>query len=242
MQIIPAIDLQDHKVVRLQQGRLDEQTAYSEDILKVAEDWVVQGATRLHMVDLNGAFEGRPVHFDDIKKVVKNFPNLKVEIGGGIRSLDLVRQYFDVGVSFCILGTVAVENPSLAQEICDEFPGQIILGIDAKDGIVAIKGWDEQSTKTALEVVQKFKNCQLESIIYTDIAKDGMLSGMNFEHIENLKSCGFPVIASGGLSTLEDIDRLCQIGDIHGVIAGKALYEKRFSLKQAIERVQQNQI
>jgi len=237
MQIIPAIDLKNHQVVRLKQGRMNNVTVYSDDILSVAEKWIQQGAKRLHLVDLNGAFEGRPIHFDDISNITKASPNIQIEVGGGIRNLEAIKRYFDSGVHFCILGTVAIKDPDLVYKAAQKYPGQIILGIDAKDGLMAIDGWEDVSSLTALDVAKRFRQCQFESIIYTDISKDGMLSGMNFNKIEEMKLCGFPIIASGGLTSLEDIKRLISIGDLHGVIAGKAIYEGRFHLKDAISLV-----
>lgn len=234
MQIIPAIDLKDHNVVRLKQGRMGKATVYSKSILEIAEKWISQGATRLHVVDLNGAFEGQPVHFDDVARLAKKFPQIQIEIGGGIRDRETIQKYFDSGVHYCILGTTAVKNPQLVIDACKDFPHQIILGLDAKGGFVATDGWDEGSELSSLDVARRFEGCNLESIIYTDISKDGMLSGMNFEMIEEMKACGFPIIASGGVSSLEDIERLVQIGGLYGVIVGKALYEDRFSLKDAI--------
>jgi len=236
MQIIPAIDLKDHHVVRLKQGRMGEATVYSKSILEIAEKWINQGATRLHVVDLNGAFEGQAVHFDDVAQIAQRFPQIQIEVGGGIRDRETIQKYFDSGVHYCILGTTAVKNPQLVMDACKDFPHKIILGLDAKGGFVATDGWDEGSKLSSLDVARRFDGCDLESIIYTDISKDGMLSGMNFEMIEEMKACGFPIIASGGVSSLEDIKRLVQIGGLHGVIVGKALYEDRFSLKDAIQQ------
>jgi phosphoribosylformimino-5-aminoimidazole carboxamide ribotide isomerase len=235
MQVIPAIDMMNHQVVRLKQGRLDDATIYSDSVLKMAEQWIEQGATRLHLVDLNGAFEGKPVHFKEISAVTKKFPQIKIEVGGGIRDLATIQRYIDAGVHFCILGTVAVKNPDIVFKASEAFPQQIVLGVDAKNGMVATEGWDEASAVSALDLTSKFHDCAIESIIYTDIAKDGMLVGMNLEEITKMKACGFPVIASGGLTSLDDIRSLKKIGDLHGVIAGKAIYEDRFTVKEAIE-------
>lgn len=236
MLIIPAIDLKDHKVVRLKKGKMGEATIYSNDPLQIAEKWVEQGAERLHLVDLNGAFEGQPVHFKEIQEIAKKYPQIKIEIGGGVRSMDVIQKYFDHGVQFCILGTAAIKDPELVFASCEKFSHQIILGIDAKEGMVATDGWGQKSETKALEVAHHFKECAIESVIYTDIAKDGMLSGMNFEQIKQMQACSFPLIASGGLTSLQDIDQLVALGNIHGVIAGKAIYEGNFSLKEAIRR------
>lgn len=234
MLIIPAIDMKNHQAVRLKQGRMEAATIYADSTLAMAEQWIGQGAKRLHLVDLNGAFEGKPVHFEDVTAIAKKFPQIPIEIGGGIRTLETMQKYFDAGVSFCILGTVAIKNPDLVFEATKKFPGKIILGLDAKNGLVATEGWDETSQTKAIDVARRFAGCAIESVIYTDIAKDGMLSGMNLEQIAAMKTCGFPVIASGGLTSLDDIRALKAIGDLHGVIAGKAIYENRFSVAEAI--------
>lgn len=235
MLIIPAIDMKDHQVVRLKQGRLQDATLYRDSIVEQARLFAEQGATRLHLVDLNGAFVGQPVHLDEISTIVKNFPMLKIQVGGGIRDLATIQKYFSIGVSFCILGTVAVKNPELLKEAAQKFPGRIILGVDARDGLVATEGWDKTSQEPAAELVKKFSGCAFESVIYTDIAKDGMLAGMNFYSIRQMQDqCGFPLVASGGLSSLEDLRELKKIG-VHGVIAGKAIYEGRFTLSEALK-------
>ena len=236
MLIIPAIDMKDHKVVRLKQGRLQDATVYRDNIMEQAEIFISQGVTRLHLVDLNGAFAGQAVHFDEILKIATQHPNIEIEVGGGIRDLNTVKKYFDAGVSFCILGTVAIKNPDVMREAAKEFPGKIILGVDAKDGLVATEGWGVTSSTRALDLVKNFHDCDIESVIYTDIAKDGMLQGMNFSTIEEMhEKCGFPVIASGGLSSLDDVRKLKNL-KIHGVIAGKALYEGRFTLAELLQK------
>lgn len=234
MLIIPAIDMKEHQVVRLKQGRLQDARVYHGDIVEQARLFVEQGATRLHLVDLNGAFEGQPVHFDEITAIAKSFPHLQIEAGGGIRDLGTVKNYFDAGVSFCILGTVAIKDPEVVIDAANKYPRKIILGVDAKDGLVATEGWDEESATTALDLIRGFADSALESVIYTDIAKDGMLEGMNFPAIQEMyEKCGFPVIASGGLTSLDDLKRLKDMG-VYGVIAGKAIYEGRFGLDQAL--------
>lgn len=234
MMIIPAIDMKDHQAVRLKQGRMVDATVYSDSIVAMAEKWIGQGARRLHLVDLNGAFAGKPVHFTDVAEVAKKFPEVKIEIGGGIRELATLQKYFDHGVSYCILGTAAIKQPELVTQAAQAFPGKIILGVDANNGKVATEGWDEASTHRALDVAQRFQGLAIESVIYTDIAKDGMLEGMNLEQIREMKKCGFPLIASGGLTSLDDIRQLQEMGDLHGVIAGKAIYEGKFSVAEAI--------
>ncbi len=236
MLIIPAIDLKDHQVVRLSQGKMGEAKVYADNPVMIAGDWINQGAKRIHLVDLNGAFEGKPVHFDEVQQIATAFPEVKIEIGGGIRNLETIQKYIDCGVHYCILGTAAIKNPSLLKEACKKFPKKIILGIDAKDGLVATDGWDKTSHKKAIDLVKEFVDEEIESIIYTDIAKDGMLKGMNHNSIAEMAEVSpFPIIASGGLTSLEDIEKLTKVKNILGVIAGKALYENKFTLKEAIK-------
>ncbi len=235
MFIIPAIDLKDHQVVRLSQGKMDQVKIYADNPLLMAEQWVKEGAKRLHLVDLNGAFQGKPIHFKEVKEIAEAFPEIKIEVGGGIRSLDTVEKYFDCGVTYCILGTAALKNPKLLEEACQKFPKKIILGIDAKDGKVATEGWGETSTTLATDLVLKFKERKIVEVIYTDISKDGMMHGMNFAEIKKIATVSpFPVIGSGGLTKLEDIEELKKIPNVSGVIAGKALYEGTINLKEAI--------
>lgn len=234
MHVIPAIDMKDGRVVRLKQGCMNEATVYSLSIAEQAQEWIVQGAKRLHLVDLNGAFEGRPRHFDAIAAVALQNPDVVLEVGGGIRDLATIKKYDDHGVRLFILGTAAVKNPSFVEEACTQFPGRIILGVDARAGFVATDGWASASREIALDVIQRFSACCLESVIYTDIRQDGMLTGINLIETRKIMTCGFPVIASGGLSSLDDICRLKEMV-AYGVIAGKALYEGRFLLKDAIK-------
>lgn len=233
MYIIPAIDLKDHKVVRLRQGRRGDVTVYAHDALTVAEQFVVQGATRLHVVDLNAAFDGSSTHFVDIERIAKELNSVILQVGGGIRSLAMVQRYLDCGVQFCILGTAALSHEDMVRKAATKYPGRIILGIDARDGFVATHGWEKTSEKKARDVVKKFIGISLESIIYTDIAKDGMMSGVNLPGLRNMKTCGVPVIASGGVSSLADLKSLQTLG-VYGAIVGKAIYEKAFSLREAI--------
>jgi len=236
MIVIPAIDLKDHRVVRLKQGRMSDSTIYSDSPLVMAQKWVACGTKRLHLVDLNGAFEGRPVHLAEVAAIRKAIPDLQIEIGGGLRSEESLRAYFDVGVDYCILGTVAVKNPAFLEKASSLFPKKIILGLDAKEGMVATEGWDDVSSLKSTELARRFKDCPLESIIYTDVAKDGMLAGMNFDQIQEMaESSVFPIIASGGFTSLDDIEQLKKMKNILGVIAGKALYEGRVDLTEAIK-------
>ena len=233
MKVIPAIDMKDHQAVRLKQGDMKQVTVYNDDVFLQAKNFIEEGASRIHLVDLNGAFEGKPVHFDEIQKISKQHSNIKIEVGGGIRSLKTMQQYFESGVNFCILGTAAVKNPDLVFEACEKFPGKIILGIDAKNGMVATHGWDQTSSLKAIDLLQKFKGLPIESVIYTDISKDGMLQGMNFKEIKMMNALDFKIIASGGLTSLDDIKKLIDL-NVFGVIAGKAIYENQFSLKEAL--------
>ncbi len=235
MLIIPAIDMKDHEVVRLKQGRMADSIVYGKSPVDMAGKWIDAGAKRIHLVDLNGAFEGKPCHFSEVEEIAKAYPGVPIEIGGGIRTLDTVQQYIDSGVSFCILGSAAVKNPSFLKEACKQFPQKIILGLDAKDGLVAIEGWDKVVQKKAVDFVEELAGLAMESVIYTDIAKDGMLQGMSVELIASMsKVSSFPIIASGGLTSLDDIKRLKTMNNIFGVIAGVALYENRFTLEDAI--------
>src|SRR3989338_2283828 len=239
MIVIPAIDLKDGNVVRLSQGKMDQDKTYSTSPVDIAGDWykiLVQAQSseyRLHLVDLNGAFQGKPIHFDIIKKIAETYPGLEIEVGGGIRDLATIEHYFDVGVTYCILGTAALKNPKLLTLAAQKYPGRIILGIDAKDGMVATQGWDKVSRTPATELAGQFAKEPLAAIIYTDIAKDGMLAGMNLEEIEKMaKAASVPMIASGGLTSLNDIKKLKTMPNVVGVIAGKAIYElaqKNFS-------------
>jgi phosphoribosylformimino-5-aminoimidazole carboxamide ribotide isomerase len=234
MYVIPAIDMKEGRVVRLKQGRMTEATVYPLSIEEQAQEWIIQGAKRLHLVDLNGAFEGQPRHFDVIAAVARQNPHIALEVGGGIRDLATIQKYDDHGVQFFILGTAAVKNPLLIEEACAVFPGRIILGVDARAGFVATEGWAAASREAALEVIEKFSGCALESVIYTDIGQDGMLSGINLIETQKIMACGLPVIASGGLSSLDDIHRLKEMG-AYGVIAGKVLYEGKINLVDMIK-------
>lgn len=236
MLVIPALDLKDNAVVRLLQGNMEQATIYSDNPLRVVDDWVSQGAKRLHLVDLNGAFAGEPIHFNCVAQIAKKHPKIAIEVGGGIRDLETVKKYIDHGVKYVILGTVAVKNPKMVDEICTAIPGQVILGIDAKNGLVATHGWSEHSKLKAFDLLNSFKDHPIESVIYTDISKDGMLESMNFLEIKKMAEIGIPVIASGGLSELDDIDQLKAIDGVSGVIAGKAIYESRFTVAEAISR------
>ncbi|WP_444937990.1 1-(5-phosphoribosyl)-5-[(5-phosphoribosylamino)methylideneamino]imidazole-4-carboxamide isomerase [Microbulbifer sp. JMSA002] len=234
MIVIPAIDMKDGKCVRLRQGEMDDVTVFSEDPLAQVEEWVQQGIKRLHLVDLNGAFAGKPVNDEIITGIAKHFPDLPVQIGGGIRDLHTIEKYLEAGVNWVIIGTAAVKSPELVQQACKEFEGHVIVGLDAKDGLVATEGWAEVSELRATELAKRFADCGVSSIIYTDIARDGMMQGVNLEAtLEVTQATHLPIIASGGVSSIEDIERLLDTGKIYGAITGRAIYEGKLDLREA---------
>jgi phosphoribosylformimino-5-aminoimidazole carboxamide ribotide isomerase len=226
--IIPAIDLKDGKCVRLRQGRMDDATVFSDDPVATAARWVKAGARRLHVVDLNGAVAGKPVNAQAVEAIAREFPDLAIQVGGGIRDEDTIQTYLDVGVRYVILGTKAVNAPHFVSDVCTEFPGHIIVGLDAKDGKVAIDGWSKLSGHDVVDLAKKFQDAGVEAIIYTDIGRDGMMNGVNVDATVKLAdSITIPVIASGGITNLEDIRLLCAVADhgIAGAITGRAIYE-----------------
>ncbi|WP_455221895.1 1-(5-phosphoribosyl)-5-[(5-phosphoribosylamino)methylideneamino]imidazole-4-carboxamide isomerase [Kaarinaea lacus] len=230
MLLIPAIDLKDGQCVRLRQGRMEDDTVFSDDPVAVAKRWLDAGARRLHIVDLNGAFEGRPVNAAAVQGIVAacNAADVPVQLGGGIRDEDTVQHYLDLGVSYCIIGTKAVNTPHFVSDLCLNFPGHIIVGLDAKDGKVAIDGWSKLSRHDVIDMAQKFEQDGVDSIVYTDISRDGMMSGVNVDATVKLaQSIHIPVIASGGITNLDDIRALCEVADegIMGAITGRAIYE-----------------
>lgn len=228
MLLIPAIDLKDGKCVRLRQGRMDEATVFSDDPVAMAGQWVEAGARRLHIVDLNGAFEGRPVNAEVVRAIAEAYPDLPIQLGGGIRDEDTVQAYLDAGVQYVIIGTKAVSAPHFVNDLCLEFPGHIIVGLDAKDGKVAIDGWSKLSRHDVIDMAKHFEDDGVEAIIYTDIGRDGMMSGVNVEATVKLaQAIHIPVIASGGITNLDDIRALCEVADegIMGAITGRAIYE-----------------
>ncbi len=240
MLLIPAIDLKDGKCVRLRQGRMDDETVFSDDPVEVAGRWVEAGARRLHMVDLNGAFEGRPVNAAVIRRIAEQFPDLPLQVGGGIRDEDTVQAYLDAGVRYVIIGTKAVSAPHFVNDLCLEFPGHIIVGLDARDGKVAIDGWSKLSNHDVVELAQRFERDGVEAIVYTDISRDGMMKGANVAATAALaRAITIPVIASGGVSSMDDITALCEVADegIMGAIIGRALYEGTIDLAEAQQRV-----
>ncbi len=248
MLLIPAIDLKDGSCVRLKQGDMDQATVFSEDPAEMALHWLEQGARRLHLVDLNGAFAGKPVNESAVKnilQVVQDFAEdndleeIPVQLGGGIRDLDTIERYLDHGLSYIIIGTAAVKNPGFLQDACSAFPGQIIVGLDAKDGKVATDGWSKLSRHDVVELAKKYESFGVESVIYTDIGRDGMMGGVNVEATVKLaRAVKVPVIASGGVHNIKDVEALCEVqGEgIEGVICGRSIYEGTLNLEEAQAR------
>jgi phosphoribosylformimino-5-aminoimidazole carboxamide ribotide isomerase len=236
MIIIPAIDLKDGQCVRLRQGLMEDVTVFSDSPIEMAAQWVEQGARRLHLVDLNGAFEGKPINAKSVTEITKAFPDLPVQIGGGIRSMQIANTYIEAGISYLIVGTMAVTNPEFISELCRQFPDKVIVGLDANDGLVATKGWAQQTGLNVVDLSKKFEQDGVSSIVYTDIARDGMMQGVNVEATVNLaKQTSIPIIASGGITNMEDISGLlveAHFG-IMGAITGRAIYEGILDFKQA---------
>ncbi len=233
MIIIPAIDLKDGKCVRLKQGRIDDDTIYSDKPFEVAKYFEEIGVKRLHIVDLNGAFKGKPENVGAIKGIISN-TKLITELGGGIRDLKTIEFYLNLGIDYIILGTIIVENFKILEEACKNFPEKIIAGIDASNGKVAIKGWTEITDIDAVTLSKKCENAGVREIIYTDISRDGMQTGINVEATKMLQNeIGIPVIASGGVRDINDILKLKK-AHIYGAITGRAIYEKTLDLKEAL--------
>lgn len=236
MIVIPAIDLKDGKCVRLEQGLMERDTVFSDNPGAQARVWQDQGAELLHIVDLDGAFAGEPKNRTAIEAIVQTV-SIPTQLGGGIRDLATIEAYLALGISRVIIGTAAQRNPELVKEACKKFPGRIVVGIDAKAGMVAVQGWAEVTGITAVELARKFEGFGVAAIIYTDISRDGMLQGPNIEATRQLaESINIPVIASGGLSTLKDIENLLAIesSGVSGVITGKAIYTGAINLAEAI--------
>ena len=228
MLLIPAIDLKDGHCVRLKQGDMDQSTTFGEDPAQMARSWVDKGARRLHLVDLNGAFAGKPKNELAIRKILREVGSeIDVQLGGGIRDLDTIERYLDAGLRYVIIGTAAVKNPGFLQDACTAFGGHIIVGLDARDGKVATDGWSKLTGHEVVDLAKKFEDYGVESFIYTDIGRDGMLTGINIDATVKLaQALTVPVIASGGLSSIADIEQLCEVEDqgIEGVICGRAIY------------------
>ncbi|MFM9425092.1 phosphoribosylformimino-5-aminoimidazole carboxamide ribotide isomerase [Variovorax sp. GrIS 2.14] len=240
MLLIPAIDLKDGHCVRLKQGDMGQSTIFSEDPAAMARKWVEAGARRLHLVDLNGAFAGKPQNHAAIKAILREVGDeIPVQLGGGIRDLDTIERYIDDGLRYVIIGTAAVKNPGFLKDACVAFGGHIIVGLDAKDGKVATDGWSKLTGHEVADLGKKFEDYGVESIIYTDIGRDGMLSGINIEATVRLaQALTIPIIASGGLSNMHDIDKLCAVESdgVEGVICGRAIYSGDLDFALAQER------
>ena len=236
MLLIPAIDIKEGKCVRLRQGRMDQDTVFSENPVAMAARWVKAGAKRLHLVDLDGAIAGKPRNAETVHAITEAYPEIPVQVGGGIRDEDTIQEYLNAGVSYVIIGTRAVSEPHFVSDIGAEFPGHIIVGLDAKDGKVAIDGWSKLSRHDVIDLAQKFEDDGVEAIIYTDISRDGMMAGLNIEATAKLaRSIHIPVIASGGICNLDDIKALGGVAEdgVIGAITGRAIYEGTLDFAQA---------
>jgi phosphoribosylformimino-5-aminoimidazole carboxamide ribotide isomerase len=238
MLIIPAIDLKDGRCVRLQQGRMESATVFSDDPVAMARHWSGLGARRLHIVDLNGAIAGRPKNEKVIREMIKAVgEQTPIEIGGGIRDLDTIESYIDAGVAYVIIGTAAVKNPGFLHDACYAFPGHSIAGLDAKEGKVAVEGWSKMTGHDVLDLAKKFEDYGVEALVYTDIGRDGMMTGVNLEATLRLaQGTKIPIIASGGMNSLKDVETVCarlMPEGVVGAIAGRALYEGKLDFKQA---------
>ena len=239
MLIIPAVDIKDGRCVRLEQGAMDRETIYSEHPEQMAVQWEMKGAEKLHIVDLDGAVTGRPVNLKAIQKITDSLA-IPVELGGGIRSLDTIERYLDSGVDDVIIGSAAYKDPDLVRKACSKFPGRIIVGIDARKGYVAVQGWTESTGVPAVEMAKGFERVGVKSIIYTDIARDGMKSGPNMESIRRFaRATTLPVIAAGGISSIKDIEELLDLQEdgLRGVIIGRALYDGVIDLEYILHVV-----
>ena len=245
MLLIPAIDLKEGHCVRLRQGRMEDNTIFSEDPIAIARKWVDAGAKRLHMVDLDGAFAGKPINAGVIHQICKTFPELDVQIGGGIRDEKTIEAYLDAGVQSVIIGTRAVTEPSFVRDLAGDYSKNMIIGLDAKDGIVAINGWAKLSKHNVIDLAQQFEDDGVHAIIYTDIARDGMMQGVNIEATKKLaESISIPVIASGGVTNMQDLIELQKIegSGVSGVITGRAIYEGTLDFAEGQRYLDENQV
>jgi len=236
--IIPAIDLKDGRCVRLQQGRMETATVFSDNPVAMAKHWAAQGAKRLHIVDLNGAVAGRPKNEKVIRDIIAGVgESMAIQVGGGIRDLDTIESYLDAGVTYIVVGTAAVKNPGFLSDACYAFPGHVIAGLDAKDGKVAVEGWSKLTGHDVVDLAKKFEDYGIEALVYTDIGRDGMLGGVNIEATLRLaQATKTPIIASGGLTGIADVEAICRSlvpEGVIGAIAGRALYEGKLDLKAA---------
>lgn len=240
MLLIPAIDIKDGKCVRLRQGNMDDVTVFADDPVSAAQRWVESGAQRLHIVDLDGATVGEPVNAEVVHRITELYPELPIQIGGGIRDEDGVQAYLEAGVQYVILGTKAVNEPHFVSDLCVEFPRHIIVGLDAREGKLAVDGWSKLSKHNLIDLAQQFESDGVEAILYTDISRDGMLSGVNVEATKELaESIRIPVIAAGGLTDLNDLKAVCAVEEsgVQGVIAGRAIYEGTLDFAEGLKLV-----
>jgi phosphoribosylformimino-5-aminoimidazole carboxamide ribotide isomerase len=240
MLLIPAIDLKDGRCVRLRQGNMNDVTVFAEDPAEMARHWLDQGARRLHLVDLNGAIAGKPKNEAAIRAILRQVDGaIPVQLGGGIRDLDTIERYLDGGLEFVIIGTAAVKNPGLLHDACGAFPGSVLVGLDARDGKVATDGWSKLTGHDVLDLARKFEDYGIEGVIYTDIGRDGMLSGFNVEATQRLaKALKVPVFASGGIASMADIEQLCALESdgVEAAILGRSLYEGQINFVDAQAR------
>ena len=228
MLLIPAIDIKEGKCVRLRQGLMEDSTVFSDSPLEMADKWVELGAKRIHLVDLDGAFAGKPANEDVINAIAEKYPNVPIQIGGGIRDEKTIQAYLDAGVQYVIIGTRAANEPEFINEIAGQFGKNLIIGLDAKDGIVAVDGWAKLTEHNVIDLAKRFENDGVQAIIYTDIARDGMMQGVNLEATQKLaESVSIPIIASGGVTNMTDLIELQKIesSGVSGVITGRAIYE-----------------
>ena len=240
MRVIPAVDIKGGKCVRLVQGQADRETVYGDDPVAMATHWDEEGARLIHVVDLDGAFEGLPKNAVIIRNIIYS-STVDIQVGGGIRTMEALDAYFMAGAYRCILGTIALEQPAFVEEAAKKYPGKILVGIDARDGLVAVKGWVEVSEKKATDLARQMESAGAAGFIFTDISRDGMMQGPNLESVRAF--CGatqVPVIASGGVTRLEDVTAIAGLADcgVEGMIVGKALYDKSFRLKEALEMIE----
>ena len=242
MQLIPAIDIKNGKCVRLRQGNMSDETIYNNDPVEMAAKWVKLGAERLHIIDLDGAVSGRPVNADIIHDIAEEHPDIEIQAGGGIRDEDTIQTYLDVGVNYVIIGTRAVTTPHFVSDICLEFPGHVIVSLDAKNGKLATNGWSKLSHHDVIDIAQRFEQDGVSAIIFTDIGRDGMMNRVNIDtSVQLAREVTVPVIASGGIKDLEDIKALCNVAaeGIAGAITGRAIYEGSLDLKEALALVEE---
>ncbi len=243
MLLIPAIDIKAGKCVRLRQGRMDDTTVFADDPMEAAVRWIGAGAKRLHIIDLDGAAAGKPVNLDIVRRIAEAFPEVPIQIGGGVRDEDTVQAYLDLGIQYVIIGTRAVNEPHIVSDLCLAFPGHIIVGLDAKDGKLAVEGWSKLSKHDVVDLAQRFENEGVEAIIYTDISRDGMLTGVNVAATRALaEAIRIPVIAAGGIKNLDDIRSLCEISDsgLFGAITGRAIYEGTLDFAEGVRFIEQH--